>query len=175
MNSDPQTSFTCATCGKVHDGMPTDSGFTLPEDVWAIPEVDRASRAKWTSDLCQLGGRFFIRCLVRLPFLEREGFYGWGVWAEVDWPTFQRYLELYEVDASNEPAASGTLANDIPTYESTIGLPIQIHFGTSTERPTISFANDEQHALAREARAGLTASRHHEFLAARDVPAAANP
>jgi hypothetical protein len=31
----------------------------------------------------------------------------WGAWAEVDWSTFERYLELYDEDGSGEPPKDG--------------------------------------------------------------------
>jgi len=116
-----------------------------------------------------MGERYFIRCLLRLPFIDRQGYYGWGVWAEVSWPTFERYLEVYESDATHEPSAHGLLANDIPTYNATRGLPIFIHFGTSTARPTLSFGEDQAHTLALETRTGLSDVRYHEILVARGV------
>jgi hypothetical protein len=162
-------SFICETCGESHAGSPTDTGYTLPDDVWSIPEAERASQAKWTSDLCQMGERYFIRCLLRLPFIDRESYYGWGVWAEVDWATFKRYLDVYDSDATNEPVEHARLANDIPTYDSTRGLPISVQFGTSTARPTISFSDDQLHKLAIESRTGLSEIRYHEILVSRGV------
>lgn len=92
--TDPTESFVCAVCGESHSGLSTDTAFTLPDVVWAIPEPEREQHAKWTSDLCQMGERYFIRCLLPIEFTDRPGYYGWGVWAEVDWLVFKRYLEL---------------------------------------------------------------------------------
>jgi hypothetical protein len=53
--------FICGTCGKEYAGLITDYGFKLPDVVWAIPEPERSIKAKFDTDLCRLGGRYFIR------------------------------------------------------------------------------------------------------------------
>ncbi|QSI78204.1 DUF2199 domain-containing protein [Niveibacterium microcysteis] len=160
-------SFLCSVCGKSHEGAPTDTAFALPDDVWALPEEQRSARAKWTSDLCQFGERYFIRCLLPVPFSDTSGYYGWGAWAEVEWPVFERYLAIYEVDATDEPEAKGLLANNIKEYGATLGLPVRIRFGISSQRPKLAFAQSESHALAREIQAGMPASRYHQILVSR--------
>jgi hypothetical protein len=159
-------SFTCPHCGSTHEGHPTDRGWTLPDEVWAIPEAERKAKAKYTTDLCQFGNRYFIRCLIQLPFKDRPGYFGWGVWAEVDWPTFQKYLEVYEKDASNEPRVMGRLANQPPGYENLLNEEVQLQFGTATERPSIWFPENSQQKMAKEQRAGIDSARYHEILEA---------
>lgn len=83
-------SFFCKTCGDTHEGLPTDHGWTLPDVVWSIPEADRSSQAKFDADCCQLGDRFFIRGILKLPFNEQPGYYGWGVWVELSESSFYR-------------------------------------------------------------------------------------
>ena len=55
--------------------MPTDHGWKLPDDVWDIPEYERKDKAKFDNDFCQLGNRFFIRCVLKLPFIDQADFY----------------------------------------------------------------------------------------------------
>src|SRR6266404_3676688 len=165
--SDQKHSFVCPICGESHPGLPTDSAFTLPDVVWAIAPSERAAHARWTSDLCQMGDAYFIRCLLAIPFTDQSGFYGWGVWVGVEWSVFRRYLELYDKDATREPAEDGHLANELPTYGPTLGLPVRLQFQSSTSRPTVHFAQDQDHQLAREARDGISGERYHEILDAR--------
>jgi len=160
-------SFVCNECGETHDGLPTDSAFKLPDDVWAIPEPERSAKAKFTSDLCQLAERYFIRCLLEVPFTDQSGYYGWGAWAEVDWPVFKRYLDLYEKDGTAEAQAEGKLANDLPTYSGTLGLRVLLKFQTPDRRPTLHFPANARHQLAREAAQGISYTRFHEILVAR--------
>jgi hypothetical protein len=163
------TEFVCSLCGKSHAGVPTDTAYTLPDDVWAIPEPERSEKAKWTSDLCQLGERYFIRCLLEVPFLDQPGYYGWGAWAEVEWPSFERYLQFYEKDGKAEAPLPARLANDLPTYGGTLGMPVFVQFRTASERPGVLLPEEANHALATEVRNGMSYARFHEVLIARGV------
>jgi len=159
-----ESSFNCPTCGTTHEGLPTDHAWLLPDDVWAIPEPERSNKATFTSDLCQLGDRFFIRCLLEFPFNEQSGYYGWGIWVEVPEATFHRYLALYEQDASGEPSLPGAIANVLPGYPPTSGLPVTIQFQDAASRPTVHVSESSHHPLAAEQSTGLSTSRYHEIL-----------
>lgn len=159
------TSFLCRTCGKTHDGLPTDRGWTLPDVVWAIPESERPGRAKFNSDLCQLDDRFFIRCLLKVPFNEQPGYFGWGVWVEVAASDFHRYIELYDKDASGEPAIRGLIANEIPAYPSTLGIPVLVQFQDSNSRPAVQIPATTNHLLATDQINGLDNERYHGLIA----------
>jgi hypothetical protein len=157
-------SCVCATCGETHEGLPTDYGWKLPDVVWTIPEERRSTEAEFNSDLCQLGGRFFIRAVLKLPFKEQPGFYAWGPWVELQESNFYRYVELYDKDGTSEPMVTGALANEIPSYQSTLGLPVMVQFQNSASRPTLRVTT--VHQLADEQTQGIDNLRYHEILVA---------
>jgi hypothetical protein len=157
-------SFTCPHCGETHEGLPTDRGYSLPDEVWAIPEPERAARAKWTTDLCQMGERYFIRCILRVPVTDRIGDFRWGLWVEVPWPVFERYLAVYDSDGSSEPPHPATIANELPGYGRTLGESVSVQFGAATDRPTIHFPAGATCQLALEQAQGIDAARHHQIL-----------
>jgi hypothetical protein len=161
--SNESPSFVCETCGKEHSGLPTDRAFKLPDQVWSIAESERADRATWNSDLCQMGDDYFIRSFLPIPFKSRSGYFGWGVWVKVSWTVFQRYREIYDVDASDEPTADGELANALP-YDLPTVVPVKLKFGKPSDRPQIFFPAEASHTLARELASGLTDARYHEIL-----------
>lgn len=163
---DAQPSFTCPQCGTSHAGFPKDYGYTLPDEVWAIPRGERTSRAKFTSDLCQFGERHFIRCLLAVPFVGSGDYFGWGLWVEVARSVFERYVTLYDEDASAEPPYTGTIANRPPLYADALGADVWIQFGSSKERATIHFPQGAPSTLAAEQRQGIDAARYHEILKA---------
>jgi hypothetical protein len=138
----------------------------LPDVVWSILEADRTSLAKFDTDRCQLGDRFFIRCILELPFREQSGYYGWGVWVELPESSFYRYVELYDEDGSSEPVVSGHLANEIPAYPSTLGLPVTVQFQDSTSRPTVNVPTTSNHALAAAQSGGIDNQQYHAILVA---------
>jgi hypothetical protein len=160
----PIPSFTCPQCGKTHEGLPTDRGYTLPDEVWAIPEPERAARAIWTVDLCQMGERYFIRCILRVPFTDRVGDFGWGLWVEVTQAVFGRYVALYDSDGSSEPPHPATIANQPPGYDRTLGESVRVQFGRATDRPTIHFPAGATCRLALEQAHGIGAVRYHQLL-----------
>jgi hypothetical protein len=157
--------FVCSICGETHPGLTADWAYTLSDEVWALSEPERALRAKYDSDLCRLDERHFIRCILPVPFIEQEGAFCWGAWAEVEKSSFYRYLELYEVDGSDEPPHDGKLANTLSAYGETIGVPVLIQFGDPTKRPVLSAWPNDQSLLAREQRLGIDRARHHDIVA----------
>jgi hypothetical protein len=156
-------SFVCATCGKTHEGLQRDYAWKLPDVVWSVPAEQRESAAKFTNDLCQYGERYFIRCVLPVPINEGDDAFNWGVWAEVDWPTFERYLAIYDVDAENEPYRVGTVANVVPGYPP-VSETVNIHFGKSSARPTLHFSPASSHPLAKEQVGGISGVRYHDIL-----------
>ena len=156
--------FVCSICGKEHAGLPTDWAFTLPDDVWTIPEPERSEQARFNNDLCQFGERYFIRCVLEVPFNDADGFFGWGAWAEVDWDVFERYLELYEADAWSEPRHKGTLANSLSPYGDTTGMSVLIQFRDATKRPSLHLPSSDGSLLATEQREGISQQRYHEVV-----------
>ncbi len=156
--------FTCSICGNEHDGTVTDWAYKLPDIVWDIPESERSEKARFNDDLCQFGERYFIRCVLGVPFTEASGEFGWGAWAEVDWSIFKLYMELWDQDGSSEPVREGTLANNLPAYEHSLGTPVLIQFRDPTKRPSLHPKQDDQSQLAIEQREGIDAVRYHEIL-----------
>jgi hypothetical protein len=132
--------FVCSVCGQTHAGLQTDEAYGLPDDVWAIPQEERASRAKFDSDLCQYGERLFIRCLLPVPFAETDGYFGWGVWVEVEQIVFRRYLDLFEADGSDEPRHVGRLANSLSVYPGMSGAKVLIQFWGQQGPPFSAFS-----------------------------------
>ena len=166
MATSEASGFVCATCGLTHAGLPKDWAYQLPDDVWAIPESDRANRATWSDDFCELDGRLFLRCVLLIPLVDSHDHFCWGVWVEVESPVFARYREIYDRDGSGEPLASGILANKIPCYEVAAGARVFVAFGTAAERPTITLDPNSTSSLARDQRDGIDSARYHEILAA---------
>lgn len=163
MNNAPPL-FICPCCGESHEGLPTDFAFKLPDEVAAIPMAERGQSVQASADLCRFGGRFFIRGVLPLPFKESDDDFGWGIWAEVTEPVFETYWNLYDLDASGEPAAAGLIANQIPGYGELIGEKLIIRFGDSTERPLFHLPPESTCQLAVEQREGIGGGRYHQIL-----------
>jgi hypothetical protein len=156
----------CGVCGKDHAGLPTDYGFRLPDDVWALSSEEKSERAQFTSDLCRFDGRHFIRCALLSPFAENNEDFGWGVFVEVERPIFDRYVVLFATDASGEPCYPGKLANALPSYPASLGMDVLIQFQSADARPLIHIPDTDSSPVALDQRHGISAARYHDILTA---------
>lgn len=153
----------CPCCGKDVEPHELDVAFALPDVIHALPEDQRAARARTSSDLCSLDERrFFIRGVVYAPVQQLGTLFGWGVWAEVSKEVFLRYQDLYDQDASSELPAVGLLANLPPGY-ARIEQPLEIRFGPPDQRPTFRLAPTHSE-LYREQVEGLPVRKWHRII-----------
>ena len=158
-------SFICQTCGQRHEGLPTDFGFRLPDEVHELTYLDQYRRARRNSDLCTLDeSRYFIRAVLPLPMPETDNEFRWGVWVEVSKPSHDLYVEKFDDAAEDEPRFPGIVVNAIPGYDGTIGLSVDVQLGAEGERPALYFPAATTHALALEQRSGISRKRHHDIL-----------
>lgn len=159
--------YICNHCGQEHEGLPTDWGYQLPDEVHALNYLDRYTRSRSNRDLCTLDeSRYFLRALLPIRLIEgTEGdFFTWGTWVEVDKDTHDLYLRSWDEDISQHAGHAGQLANDIKVHPGSIGLPVLIVFASGTDRPTLQFPPESAHALALEQKHGITGKRHHDIL-----------
>jgi hypothetical protein len=119
----------CATCGDDHDLLePT---FRRPEAVVALSSAERSQRVKEGDDLCVIRARAegephrcFVRCVLNVPLLDADGRTAWGLWVEVEVTDFRRIVEAWSDPAqATFPAMQASLANRVPGYPDTLGLP----------------------------------------------------
>lgn len=147
------------------ESLSRDWGFSLPDEVWALPDEERDAQAGYDDDLCEWGDRFFIRCILPIPLKGMDDYFGWGAWAEVDAEVFARYLELYEKDGRDEPPHPAKLANRLAPYPgTTLGTRLLIQFQDPDERPILTLLEGDKSRLAQEQRDGIDAARHREVL-----------
>ncbi len=158
-------SYVCSSCGKTHEGLPTDWGFKLPDEVFELSYLDTYRRTRSNSDLCSLDERrFFIRALLRVPFTDQEGQFAWGVWAEVTKEAHDFYLDNYSNDLAEGTKFEGTLANAIPGFPDAAGETVDVELQNAKGRPLLSFLRSAEHELAHDQRGGVDRNRHHHFL-----------
>jgi hypothetical protein len=162
--SDP--SRTCGCCGKPIEGIPSDMIYRRPVHFFMVPEAERALRVYHTDDVCVIDeSTFLIRGVMRIRLTDRPGrWFVWGLWASVSRPSFERYLELYEVDADGEPPFQGLLAVSPPNYPDLLDAEVTVHLRGAKERPEFHPASFD-HPLFREHRDGISSDRWHQIIA----------
>lgn len=159
------TTHVCSACGKEHPGLPTDWAFRLPDEVHALSYLEMYRRSRSNADLCCLDNqRYFLRGVLSLPFIDRDGAFVYGLWVEIDHATHDAYLQDFNADAIRLHQASGRLANDLQGYAPLRGAPVEIHFRQGGSRPELVSPTDWGHPLAAEQHRGIDSARHHALL-----------
>ncbi len=156
--------FQCSVCGKGHDSLPMDIAFQKPEAYFRIPDTKREQRIKINSDLCVIDGQtYLIRGLLPVPVHGTDQAFGWGMWVQVTENDYQRYLQLWNVDASGEPPFRGTLSARVSGYADLEMLEVDVYPGKPADRPLIHLLPFD-HPLAQEQMHGISMARVHQIL-----------
>ena len=154
----------CSICGEVHPRSDIEVTFKRPDPILELEEEERSERCVEGEDLCSIDDRrFFVRGVLPIPVRGRELAYNWGVWAEVDEESFQRILDLWSDEGqASEPPMRGALANDIPLYEATAGLPLKVHLTGPTTRPAFHL-EESDNPLWKDQQDGIDERRVDEY------------
>jgi hypothetical protein len=157
--------YRCGHCGTEHAGIPADIAYKRPVQFFMVPEAERPKRVKVNDDLCVVDDKLFaIRGILRVPIIDQPGeSLRWGVWAAVSQRSFERYFEIYDRDASDEPPFRGLMAVSPPGYPDLLDREVMIQTGTATERPVFTPV-EHGHPLFAEQRDGITTRRWHEIV-----------
>ena len=152
----PPLRFRCVTCGQTHDGLP-DVAFDSPFHYHSLTEEQRRTRARLSSDLCDIDHQdFFVRACLGIPIKGLEEEFVWGVWVSLSETNFRRYVEVFEEDPP--PAGDGPwfgwLCNRLPGYPETLSLKTSVALQPRRQRPRVTLEPTE-HPLAVHQREGI--------------------
>ena len=161
----------CARCGEEHDLSDLEPRFRRPDAYLAVPQDERERRAAAGDDWCRLrsadGSRheYFLRVLLPIPIRGETQPRRWGIWVEVSEGAYDRANELWDDPAqAAEPPFPGRLANTLPGYPPTLGLPGYVQLTGPASAPTFSLDPEVVHPLATEQREGVYPERVLEWL-----------
>ena len=158
--------FKCATCGQWHEGMP---GFAAEAPVYyySIPEDERPTRCRLTSDTCVVDDEFFfIRGCVEIPVAGTDEPFVWGVWVSLSKSSFDEYLANWDVPCRSRLGPYfGWLDVGFSVYPLTESLKTYVHPRDNGVRPYIELEPTD-YPLAVEQRAGISVERVAEIYAA---------
>jgi hypothetical protein len=157
----------CGICGEEHAVL--DPSFRRPEAFVRLDAAVRELHAKATDDLCSIhlpdaDSQWFVRGVLPVEVVDRSEDLWWGVWAEVSEPVFRRILEVWSDPAQDqEPPFDGKLANVIPSYPDTLGLPLIVQLTGARSRPRLQFGSASGHPFVLECQAGINAHRASDW------------
>jgi hypothetical protein len=157
----------CGICGEEHEFL--DPTFRRPEAYVRLDDRMRSENAQADDNLCRISfpgepSRHFVRGVLPVPVPDRPDGLMWGLWAEVSEAAFRRVLELWSApDQSSEPPFDAELANVIPSYRDTLGLPMRVFLTGPTSRPRFEFDANVHHPFVEECQRGVTGHRAAEW------------
>jgi hypothetical protein len=156
----------CAVCGQEHPDDDIELTYVRPDDIFRVPEDQRAVRVRESPDFAVLDdSRFFIRTTLPIPVRGRKRDYHIGVWAEVDEAAFRRIVQRWQdVDQGDEPALPARLANAIKSLPDTLGLPVELRLTGLSARPRVRVLAAD-HPLHAEQAHGISVHRTQDYRA----------
>ena len=165
------TSFTCASCGQAHEGLPTAYRFDFPEAQYGLGGV----RFTHDDELAEAGDDRFILANIELPMDLPGVMFVWTCWISLSKTSYERMIALWQSpDREQQEPAFGRLSIAIPTYEpTTFGLKTKVHTRPPGLRPWVEL-EPTQHPLAIEQRDGIRPERiaavYHVLTAQEGAP-----
>lgn len=161
-------SFKCSCCDKVHEGGPSFS-MDMPFGAFLIPKDEFDERVKLNSDLCIVDKTdFYIRATLSIPIQNSSEDFLWGVWVTQSKESFNRYVETFDADQSQE-SSFGWLPITFEGYaRNPLDGPVEnlktsVYWGDSAKRPTVVFHDDVDHPMATDQRNGISWDRAIEL------------
>jgi hypothetical protein len=156
--------FQCGICGKQHDHAPMAMAFRRPAAFFTVPEAEREQRVWANDDLCVVDRQvFLIRGVLELPIVGTSRTFDWGLWARVEQPDFQRYVDAWRDDTEDDvPPFTGWLAGGPKSYPESDGLDVSIRLRSGGIRPAFTIVSNE-HPLGVDQRQGISLEKAHEF------------
>jgi hypothetical protein len=162
----------CSACGREHDLSQIEPAFRRPDAYFAVPREERERRINDNDETCLItstDGRdlaCFVRAILKVPIRDVGTTIGWGLWVEIDHEAYWRVAAVWDdPNQSEEPPFACTVANDIPGYPSTRGLPGVIRLTGPHSRPSLTLAPDSAHPFAVETHTGVHFERALEWRA----------
>ena len=157
--------FTCASCGEVHQGMPT-FGSDAPLSYYEIPEAQREARCSLGSDDCVIDEKwFFVRGCVDIPVHGEQEPFSWGVWVSLSQASFKEWMaSFHRAQRSHIGPFFGWLNAWLKPYSDTVNLKARVHLRDNGIRPYIELEPTD-HPLAIDQRDGISKERLAEIYA----------
>lgn len=155
-------SFTCTTCGKVHDGLAALTFHAPAPYDWASPQ-ERATDWVLQSDFCRFKDvDFYVRSVLVLPIIGSDQTLEFGVWSTLSKANIDRYWDSFEEsDQSKLGPMFSYFANAMPGYPQTTALVCNVIPQDNRQRPLIEF-QEVDHPLVHHQLHGIS---HDEAMA----------
>ena len=137
--------YKCSKCGKVHDEWPA-LGFTTPDQYHELSEEEKDKVAEISEDFCVIKYEDqtdrFIRCVLFQEVNDCCQNLEYGVWVSVSEKSFNEYKSFFQ-SGDNDAVYFGYLCSQIPEYEDTLGIKMNVVVSQGDNRPEV-IPHDDQ-------------------------------
>ncbi|MBX9803319.1 MAG: DUF2199 domain-containing protein [Caulobacteraceae bacterium] len=149
-------SFTCPTCGQIHEDFPALT-FKAPAPWEWATEEEREADWKLQSDFCRFKDvDFYVRAVLALPIIGSEQTLEFGVWSTLSKANIDRYWDSFEDDDQSKLGPMfGWFSNAVPGYPETMGLKCKVVPQDKRQRPLVEL-DPTDHPLSIYQRNGVT-------------------
>jgi hypothetical protein len=157
--------FKCASCGKVHQGLPRSFAADFPDMYANMKREERDARTIIGTDQCIVDRQwFFIRGCLEIPVLGSTKPFLWGLWASVVERVYDEISECWEQNGREKIRGpfKGRLANSLSIYAETLNLKVAILIQQVGTRPLFT-VEELEHPLAIEQQTGISENRAQEL------------
>lgn len=151
--------FQCSGCGEWHPELPFSYHSQAPAP-W-VSELAEEEMSELGEEQCVIRNEhFFVRGLIRIPIVDADQDFEWGVWTSLSRENFVRMSDLWHKPGrETEPPYFGWLSTALPIYEPpTLLLKTAVHTRPVGLRPLVELKPSD-HPLATEQRTGITLAR----------------
>lgn len=163
--------FECPCCGKSFEGV-YDIAFDHP-DPWPHGSRDASGKAvlvadqdRLTSDLCNLQGQGFIRCILPMPIIGARENFAFGVWGSASPDAFARYEKaFFSDDYSDFEGCFSWLANTLPIVGTSDHVPCNLWVRDTGQRPEL-WAQEGDNPVYQAQQTGITFDQLLDIYAA---------
>ena len=157
--------YQCATCGSIHEDVPTSFAADFPDRYANMARVERDTRSVISSDQCIIDQmEFFVRGCLEVPILGAQEPFLWGLWASVREEAFDEISRSWETPDREKLYGpfKGRIANSPSVYPETLNLKVEILLQPVGTRPLFRL-EEPDHPLTIEQQAGITLDRALEL------------
>ena len=150
--------FICPKCGEEHQNWPA-IAFDAPYHYNILSSEDKVTIAELDEDFCIIHYEDqtdrFIRTVLIQEVTDHCDTLDYGVWVSLSEKSFNDYKSNYNSD-DYEAIYFGYLSNQIPGYDDTLSIKVDVELQKNGNRPRIFPHSDQEHDFVNDYYDGIT-------------------
>ena len=150
--------YKCSNCGQEHDEWPALT-WDSPFQYNVLSKEDQKTLAALDTDFCVIKHSTQTDHFIRVSLTQKvdgrcEGL-DYGLWVSLSKEKFLDYADKFGNEDAEVVHYFGWLCNEIPGYDSTLSIPMNVTTRKGNLRPTVHPHQDFDHAFVRDYYQGI--------------------